>query len=488
MRPCRTVWRVSRHSADVRRTARPQAGPRRPGARTLSRARARLFRPCPSGERADPIPHAGEAHRGPARRDRTLRQGRWTRRRRRPRVPRPCAGDRARRRGGPRARSSRRAERWPSQPRLGARHRRPRGHRWRAARDAHRRRSSRRALALDALRAVATSLLAELPEVIGVAASLHDGESPQVLGTETVLLAGTASAEDRIGGSTQLATFGSFVQAHRHQASRIHDMLARSLGVGDGAPVRVLDLYAGSGAISLALARAGAEVTAVEAFGPAAGRIEEAAARSDARVRAIHADVASALRTLVEQGARFDAVIVNPPRRGVGPVARAWLARLASPLIAYVSCDPDTLARDLDHLSRLGYRCASTQPLDMIPLSDEVETVAVLRRAPPARPRVLYEDETVLFVDKAPHEPTLGACGARVLPSWASAHFDADHRGHGAQQARRGRQRRCDLRQVTRARSAMEARARGGLHALAVPRGHARGGPLQREHHTQPRG
>jgi 23S rRNA (uracil1939-C5)-methyltransferase len=109
----------------------------------------------------------------------------------------------------------------------------------------------------------------------------------------------------------------------------------------------------------------------------------------------------------VEQGARFDAVIVNPPRRGVGPVARAWLARLASPLIAYVSCDPDTLARDLDHMSRLGYRCASTQPLDMIPLSDEVETVAVLRRAPPARPRVLYEDETVLFVDKAPHEPTL---------------------------------------------------------------------------------
>jgi 23S rRNA (uracil1939-C5)-methyltransferase len=260
---------------------------------------------------------------------------------------------------------------------------------------------------LDALRAVAASLLAEIPEVIGVAASLHDGESPQVLGNETVLLAGTASAVDCVGGSSQLATFGSFVQAHRDQASRIHDLLAQSLGVGANRKTRVLDLYAGSGAIALTLAARGADVTCVEAFGPAAARIEDGAERHDVCVRAIHSDVASALRRLYDEHQRFDAVVVNPPRRGIGPVARAWLGRLAAPVIAYVSCDPDTLARDLDHLARLGYRCASTQPLDMIPLSDEVETVAILRRAPAPRPRVLSEDETVLFIDKPPHEPTM---------------------------------------------------------------------------------
>jgi len=97
---------------------------------------------------------------------------------------------------------------------------------------------------------------------------------------------------------------------------------------------------------------------------------------------------------------------VNPPRRGVGPAAREWLARLAPSVIGYVSCDPDTLARDLDHLARLGYRCASAQPLDMIPLSDEVETVAILRRAPLPTPRVLFQDETSIFVEKAAHEPT----------------------------------------------------------------------------------
>jgi 23S rRNA (uracil1939-C5)-methyltransferase len=260
---------------------------------------------------------------------------------------------------------------------------------------------------LDPLREVAASLLAEVPEVVGVAASLHDGESPQVLGGETVLLAGASEADDRIGKCVHVATFGSFVQAHRVQAARIHDILATHLKVHDAeAKARVVDLYSGSGAIALALGARGADVTCVEAFGPAAARIERAATKSGLRVHAMHSDVASALRTFGEHEAKFDAAVVNPPRRGVGPAAREHLARLAPAVIGYVSCDPDTLARDLDHFARLGYRCASAQPLDMIPLSDEVETVAILRRAPVPPPRVLFEDDTCIFVDKAAHEPT----------------------------------------------------------------------------------
>ena len=260
---------------------------------------------------------------------------------------------------------------------------------------------------LEALRAVGASLLAEIPEVIGVAASLHDGDTPQVLGSETHVLAGASEADDRVGECVHVATFGSFVQAHRAQAARIHDLVATQLGLGrtQGEPTRVLDLYAGSGAIAFALASRGARVTCVEAFGPAAGRIEKGADARQLPVRALHSDVASALRALHEKGERFDAVVANPPRRGIGPAAREWLARLAPPAVAYVSCDPDTLARDLDHLARLGYRCASAQPLDMIPLSDEVETVALLRRTPPPAARVLFEDDTAIFVDKAPHEP-----------------------------------------------------------------------------------
>jgi 23S rRNA (uracil1939-C5)-methyltransferase len=84
------------------------------------------------------------------------------------------------------------------------------------------------------------------------------------------------------------------------------------------------------------------------------------------------ADVASALRRFIEQKQSFDAAVVNPPRRGMSPLARELVARLEIPLVAYVSCDPDTLARDLDHLTRLGYSVTTLRPLDMIPLTDEV--------------------------------------------------------------------------------------------------------------------
>ena len=262
---------------------------------------------------------------------------------------------------------------------------------------------------LARLRDVAAALMRDVPELVGVAANLHDGASPQVLGAETIHLAGATSAPDRVGASVHMATFGSFVQAHRSQAARVHELLATGLGLrrrsGDARP-RMLDLYSGSGAIAFALAELGASVTCVEAFGPAAERIGHQAKQAGLDVEAIHADAATALRTLHDRRTKLDAVVANPPRRGIGPSAREWLGRLAVPVLAYVSCDPDTLARDLDHLGRLGYRCASTQPLDMIPLSDEVETVAVLRRAPLPAPRILYEDETVLIVDKAPHEPT----------------------------------------------------------------------------------
>ncbi len=263
---------------------------------------------------------------------------------------------------------------------------------------------------IDALREAAEALRRDHSEIAGVAVNFHVGDTPQVLGPQTVHLAGVDAAADAMGASVHLATFGSFVQAHRAQARRVHDILLAGLGLeGEESadrPRRVLDLYGGSGAIALALAKAGAEVTLVEAFGPAAELAARAAEQQHLSVRAIHADTASALRGLRRDGQSFDAIVVNPPRRGTSPAARELMARLEATTIAYVSCDPETLARDLDHLSRMGYRAARLQPLDMIPLTDEVETVALLHRAPPPRPHVAFEDETVLLVAKSPHEPT----------------------------------------------------------------------------------
>ncbi|MGA7120637.1 MAG: pseudouridine synthase [Polyangiaceae bacterium] len=266
---------------------------------------------------------------------------------------------------------------------------------------------------LEPLEGAARELLEAEPVIAGVACNFHDGEAPRVLGAETVPLAGVASAEDRVGRSAHLATYGSFVQAHRGQATLVHTMLADIFGLSSGRrrasapPCSLLDLYGGSGSIALDLAAGGARVRLVESFAPAVAQAVAAAARSGLEVQAECADVAVALRALAQRGERFDGVVVNPPRRGMSPSAREWLARLEAPILAYVSCNPETLARDLDHFARLGYSLSSLQPIDMIPLTDEVETVAVLRRARIAPARVAYADEDILIVDKAPHEPTV---------------------------------------------------------------------------------
>ncbi|HEY3817427.1 MAG TPA: pseudouridine synthase [Polyangiaceae bacterium] len=267
------------------------------------------------------------------------------------------------------------------------------------------------AASLELLERTAKDLMLAAPEVLGVAVNFHDGDAPQILGSETQRLAGVASAPDRVGTSMHLATFGSFVQSHRGQAGRVHAVLAEAVGVArareQGRAPRVLDLYGGSGAIALGLAAAGASVRLVESFAPAVAQARAAAQAQGLDVEADCADVAGALRGLVESRTRFDAVAVNPPRRGMSPVAREWLARLDAPLVAYVSCDPETLARDLDHLSRLGYATATLRPLDMIPLTDEVETIAVLRRSGVPLPRVALDTPELLVVEKGAHEPTV---------------------------------------------------------------------------------
>jgi 23S rRNA (uracil1939-C5)-methyltransferase len=284
-----------------------------------------------------------------------------------------------------------------------------------------------RAPSREELKEAARALRPMLPRVLGIAANFHDADAPQILGPDTLPLEGAMRAQDRIGTTYHLATFGSFVQAHREQAARVHAMIVREIGAIDlqgpdeVAPPerpRVLDLYGGSGAISLSMSRSDYQVTMVESFAPATNNARTAAEAQGIKLDVRTGDVAEAAGAMADAGETYDAVVMNPPRRGVSPSAREAIALLGAPLLIYVSCDPDTLARDLDHFSRLGYNASEIAPFDMIPLTEEVETVSVLRRSPPAPPRVIFEDEDIIVVDKGPHEPIVadeGDYGSSLL-------------------------------------------------------------------------
>lgn len=256
--------------------------------------------------------------------------------------------------------------------------------------------------------AAAECLAATLPFLRGVAVSFHEGRSPQLLGTPPMAIHGPRLHRDetRDAAPWSFAAAGGFAQAHRAQAAEIQAVAEAAVAPKPGR--RVLEVYAGHGALGLALAAAGAQVTAIEAFEPAADAARAAAREQGIDGFAVRAESAeAALPKLLDAGERFDAAVVNPPRRGLLPHVRAALARLCRERIVYISCEPETLARDLADLSWRGWRSVRLLPFDLMPLTAEVECVAVLEPAEPPLPAVLFEDEDWLAVDKPPHLPTV---------------------------------------------------------------------------------
>jgi 23S rRNA (uracil1939-C5)-methyltransferase len=263
-----------------------------------------------------------------------------------------------------------------------------------------------------ALGRVRELLLERLPGVAGLALNIAKPGAVQLLGSELRLLAGNDAEPHRlsVGEPWHYASHGAFTQVHAGQTARLHARVEQlaSARLGGLAGRRVLELYAGSGALALRLAARGAQVTAVEAFGPALERVSQAARAQGLRVETWAGDAELYLHELARGGsaAPVDAVLVNPPRRGLSPEVRAALGALRPRLVSYVSCHPETLARDLAHLGLLGYRAGGVEGFDMIPLSDAVECLVVLEPAAPPLPRVLFEDDLSLALDKRPFEPT----------------------------------------------------------------------------------
>jgi 23S rRNA (uracil1939-C5)-methyltransferase len=256
--------------------------------------------------------------------------------------------------------------------------------------------------------AAAEHLAAALPFLRGVAVSFHEGSSPQLLGTPPLTILGPRLHRDetRAGAPWSFAAAGGFAQVHRAQAAELQAVAERAIAPNPGR--RVLDVYAGSGALGLALAAAGAQVTAIEAFEPAAEASLAAASDQGIEGFTVRPESAEAvLPSLLAAGERFDAVVVNPPRRGLGPRVRDALARLCTERLVYVSCEPETLARDLADLSWRGWRTDRLMPFDLMPLTAEVECIAVLEVAAPAPLTILFEDADWLVVDKPPHLPTV---------------------------------------------------------------------------------
>ncbi|MBA2321952.1 MAG: class I SAM-dependent RNA methyltransferase [Deltaproteobacteria bacterium] len=223
---------------------------------------------------------------------------------------------------------------------------------------------------LDGGARAARGLMAAIPGLVSVAVSRADPEGKRVMGSAPRLLAGVAQIAESIGETSYRLFPGAFFQVDPRQAARLHALVRRA---AEGSR-SVLDLYAGVGAYALALAPGRDRVVAVEEV-PSAVDAARAVAPPNVEV------VQSRVEAYVPEG-RFDLVVLNPARRGADPVSLARAAGLAQRMV-YVSCGPETLARDLDVLAAHGQRVKRIQPIDLFPQTPEVETVVELERGEP---------------------------------------------------------------------------------------------------------
>ncbi|HMV66068.1 MAG TPA: hypothetical protein PKA64_04395, partial [Myxococcota bacterium] len=214
------------------------------------------------------------------------------------------------------------------------------------------------------------------PPVRSIAVSTADPERKRVMGRRPQVAAGPEHVEEQIGDARYRLYPGAFFQVDPDNARALHALVHRA--VGDARTV--LDLYAGVGAYALSLAPGRDRVVAVEEVPQAAAA---AAAMAPPNVEVVTARVEAWIGSL-PPSASFDVAILNPARRGSLPHALAAVARIARRLI-YVSCGPETLARDLDCLAAHGMRVTTVQPIDLFPQTAEVETVVTLERGPALR-------------------------------------------------------------------------------------------------------
>jgi 23S rRNA (uracil1939-C5)-methyltransferase len=228
-------------------------------------------------------------------------------------------------------------------------------------------------------RALADRLRARCPHVSSIVLNVNPTKAAVAVGVEEHPVAGNETIRERLSDLVFSISANSFFQTNTRQAERLFGIVGEYAGLTGRETV--LDLYAGTGAISLLLAHQARAVYGIELV-PAA--IEDAArnARENGITNCtfLPGEVRHVLPDLLARGVRADVVVADPPRAGFHPKALRSLATLAAERIVYVSCNPGTLARDLGTLCGAGYRVTAVQPVDMFPHTPHIEVVVRIDR------------------------------------------------------------------------------------------------------------
>lgn len=232
---------------------------------------------------------------------------------------------------------------------------------------------------LNGLSALIAMLRENEPSITGILLNLNQRHDNVILGNRTQVLWGEEMLEDRLCGNVFQLSPHAFYQVNHAQTEALYAQALQYAAL-DAAQTAV-DLYCGAGTITLALARQAKHVIGVEIVREAVENAKENAARNHVgNTEFICADAGQAASMLAERGLHPDVITVDPPRKGLDDMTIQAILQMRPQILVYISCDPATLARDIEKLCTSQYTLVEAKAFDLFPRTNHVETVVLMSK------------------------------------------------------------------------------------------------------------
>ena len=215
------------------------------------------------------------------------------------------------------------------------------------------------------------------PNITTVVLNVNDKKTSMVLGDRNITLYGKGFIEDKLCGCTFRISPGSFYQVNPVQTELLYEKAIHEAHLTG--KERIIDAYCGTGTIGIIAAKNAGEVIGVELNRDAIHDAVINAKRNDIRnIRFYNDDAGKFMVEMAQKGEKADVVIMDPPRTGSDEAFLSSVVKLAPERVVYVSCGPETLARDLKYLTKHGYTVKRATPYDCFPYTEHIETVVLL--------------------------------------------------------------------------------------------------------------
>ena len=225
-------------------------------------------------------------------------------------------------------------------------------------------------------------LLKKHPEITTIIQNINREHTSLVLGNTEKVLYGKGTIEDTLCGCVFRISAKSFYQINPVQTEKLYSTAIDFAGLTGNE--RVIDAYCGIGTIGIIAARKAKEVIAVEVNKDAVFDAKNNAKRNSTDNIKFYCDDAGKFMTnMAAEGESVDVVLMDPPRAGSDEAFLSSVVTLNPKKVVYISCNPETQARDLKYLTQHGYKVRKIQPVDMFPHTGHIETVVLLSQRRP---------------------------------------------------------------------------------------------------------